>query len=325
MMDAAERELFASSLQQATDAASGADLDDALEAIGWAEALEVDPHAATATLFELQGAAGATSSALGRVVLGALGIDVPDDAGVVLPALGSADVPAQVDAACVPAPEVRVRGVGLGDLRRRARVVIVASRDGALTSTTVDTDLLSPSVVGGMDPELGLVQIDATFATSGPWNAVEGDWADAVAAARRAVGHEMVGAMRTMLRLAREHALDRIQFDRPIASFQAVRHRLAETLVAIEAADAALEGAWIDGTPLGASVAKAIAGHSAKDVRRHCQQVLAGIGFTTEHDLHRHIRRTLVLDAFLGDARTLTRQIGADLIEAGRLPSILPL
>jgi hypothetical protein len=53
--------------------------------------------------------------------------------------------------------------------------------------------------------------------------------------------------------------------------------------------------------------------------------VLAGIGFTTEHDLHRYIRRTLVLDALFGDARTLARQIGADLIEAGRLPSILPL
>ena len=43
-------------------------------------------------------------------------------------------------------------------------------------------------------------------------------------------------------RLAREHAVDRVQFDRPIAGFQAVRHRLAESLVAIEAADAAAHG-----------------------------------------------------------------------------------
>ena len=41
-----------------------------------------------------------------------------------------------------------------------------------------------------------------------------------------------------MLSLARQHALDRSQFGRPVASFQAIRHRLAETLVAIESAEA---------------------------------------------------------------------------------------
>jgi alkylation response protein AidB-like acyl-CoA dehydrogenase len=44
---------------------------------------------------------------------------------------------------------------------------------------------------------------------------------------------------------------------------------------------------------------------------RHCQQVLGGIGFTAEHDLHRHIRRALVLDGLLGSARELTAEAGA--------------
>ena len=44
----------------------------------------------------------------------------------------------------------------------------------------------------------------------------------------------------SMLSLARQHALDRVQFGKPIAGFQAVRHRLAETLVAIEGAEATL-------------------------------------------------------------------------------------
>ena len=48
---------------------------------------------------------------------------------------------------------------------------------------------------------------------------------------------------RAMLALARQHALDRVQFGRPVASFQAVRHRLAETLVAIEGAEATLSAA----------------------------------------------------------------------------------
>ena len=58
---------------------------------------------------------------------------------------------------------------------------------------------------------------------------------------------------------------------------------------------------------------------------RHCQQVLAGIGFTTEHPLHRYVRRVLVLDQLLGDARSLTRRLGEDLLARRSLPSILPL
>lgn len=61
-----------------------------------------------------------------------------------------------------------------------------------------------------------------------------------VAEARIAVGWWLVGSARGMLSLARQHALDRVQFSRPIAGFQAIRHRLAETLVAIEGAEATL-------------------------------------------------------------------------------------
>jgi alkylation response protein AidB-like acyl-CoA dehydrogenase len=60
-------------------------------------------------------------------------------------------------------------------------------------------------------------------------------------------------------------------------------------------------------------------------VARHAQQVLAGIGFTLEHPLHRHLRRVRVLDGLFGDSRTLTRWLGAHLLEARGLPEILPL
>ena len=78
-----------------------------------------------------------------------------------------------------------------------------------------------------------------------------GEWTRAVALAQLAVAHALVGASRTMLELARVHALERIQFGQPIAAFQAVRHRLADTLVAIEAADAALDSAWRRGIAAG--------------------------------------------------------------------------
>ena len=65
-------------------------------------------------------------------------------------------------------------------------------------------------------------------------------WQSAVALGRRAVAHQIAGASRAMLDLARTHALERVQFGRPIARFQAVRHRLADALVAVEALEATL-------------------------------------------------------------------------------------
>ncbi len=74
-----------------------------------------------------------------------------------------------------------------------------------------------------------------------------------------------------------------------------------------------------------AGMAKAFAGRSARSAARHCQQVLAGIGFTTEHPLHLFIRRTIVLDQLLGGGSQLTRQLGADILRSSTLPPAFPL
>ncbi|MFC4376267.1 acyl-CoA dehydrogenase family protein [Nocardia halotolerans] len=143
-----------------------------------------------------------------------------------------------------------------------------------------------------------------------------------LAAGRCALAWWLVGSSRAMLALARRHALDRIQFGRPISSFQAVRHRLAETLVAIEGAEATL---GVADDELGALLAKASAGQAARTAARHCQQVLGGVGFTAEHDLHRHLRRTLVLDGLLGSTTELTRAAGAHIRTAGHAPRLAQL
>jgi alkylation response protein AidB-like acyl-CoA dehydrogenase len=213
-----------------------------------------------------------------------------------------------------------VRGVGLATFPTRSRALI-ATVDGA---HIVQAGALEVAHTDGIDPRLGLVEVTGSVDLGAPI-ATTADWSTALAAGQRALAHELVGVSRTMLALAREHALDRVQFDRPIAGFQAVRHRLADSLVAIEAADAAAHAAWDDGTPLTAAMAKAIAGRNARFVARHAQQVLAGIGFTTEHPLHHHVRRALVLDRLLGDARSLTASLGADLLAGRRPPSLLPL
>ncbi len=332
-MDAGEQALFAASVRQATAGRSGADLDAALDELGWRDALAADPRVAVATLFEQQGAAGATSSALDAVVLGALGLDPMPGIGVVLPPLGRTDPPGSV-----AGERLAVAGLGTAGLVGRDRVVVVAAGgpggpgdpvddgDDRCVAAVVDVADLAPRTVHGIDPLLGLVEVSGgrvppTSRSDPP----PGAWTAAVAAGQRAVAHELVGAARAMHDLARQHALERVQFGRPIAGFQAVRHRLAETLAAVEAADAALAAAWDDGSPFAAGVAKAVAGRSARTATRHCQQVLAGIGFTAVHPLHRYVRRVLVLDRLLGDARTLTRRLGEDLLTARALPSILPL
>jgi hypothetical protein len=143
-----------------------------------------------------------------------------------------------------------------------------------------------------------------------------------LAAGRKALGWWLVGTSRAMLSLARRHALDRVQFGRPVASFQAVRHRLAETLVAVEGAEATLQAAADD---FGSLLAKAAAGQAALIAARHCQQVLGGIGFTAEHEMHRHVRRVFLLDGLLGSARELTREAGAEVRRRGSAPRLVDL
>jgi len=336
-MDANERELFERSLRPATASHTGEALDAALDELGWRDALVADPEAAVAALFEAQGAANATSSALDHVVLAALGVEPGATPGLVLPAVGSWAPPGEA-----AGEGLVIRGLGTAALQRRDLAVVVARTGaadadeavgdpaaGGLTITvTVPTRDLVLRPVHGLDPELGLVAVAADgvlAATPSPCSASATAWGAAVAAGRRALAHELVGAARTMFQLARDHALDRIQFGRPIASFQAVRHRLADTLVAIEAADAAARAAWDAPSPLTAALAKAAAGRAARLAGRHCQQVLAGIGFTREHPFHRYLQRTLVLDRLLGDANSLTRQVGAELLASRRLPTVLPL
>ena len=284
-MDREELELFRASLQQACSSHTGKALDDALDELGWRDALGVDRRAAVSTLFELQGMANATSSALDAVMGRALDVDGP----VVLPPLGSCDQP-------------RARGLGTF----------------AFANSKPDGVTVCP--VGGIDPALGMVEVTGDLSVSPP-----DAWSAAVAAGQVALAHELVGASKAMLQLACDHAVERIQFGRPIAAFQAVRHRLAESFVAIDGADGAVGAAWEVESPMNAALAKAIAGRSARIVARHCQQVLAGVGFTTEHPFHRYLRRMLVLDGLLGDARTLTNQLGEEMLSSRRLPPLLPL
>jgi hypothetical protein len=316
-MDGADLELFERSLRHATEEHTGPALDAALEELGWSDALALDPRAAISILFGLQGAANASSCALDQVLLQALDPGTETRSAVVLPTAGRWDAPGRLHG-----DRVSVRGLATAALAARESAVVAAESGDKQVVVVVGATALERRPVSGVDPWLGLVEVSGEAA---PKEIGSGEWGAAVALGRLAISHEIVGASRKMLDLARQHALERIQFGTPISTFQAVRHRLADTLVAIETADAMLDAAWLDRSPQTAAMAKALAGRGARVAARHCQQVLAGIGFTTEHDFHRYFRRTLVLDQLLGDSRSLTKELGVELLASRQLPPLLPL
>jgi hypothetical protein len=318
-METAERALFESGVRHATEASSGAALDAALDDLGWTDALDADRATAVSVLFECLGAAHATSGALDWVVAAALGTST-SRAAVVLPALRASDPPGGVSGdRCV------VQGLGTEAFGRSETALVVAKTADGVAAFAVATGALQRRQVHGLDPALGLMEVTGAFDVGPTADQEPVDWDGAVALGQLALGSELVGAARAMLELARVHALERIQFGRPIASFQAVRHRLADALVSIEAADALLDAAWEDPSPVTARMAKAFAGRSARSAARHCQQVLAGIGFTTEHPLHLFIRRTIVLDQLLGAGSILTNRLGTDILHSCTLPPAFPL
>ncbi|MBN2624924.1 MAG: hypothetical protein JXA83_16210, partial [Acidimicrobiales bacterium] len=209
MMDAEERDLFAKSLQQATAQHTGAALDAALDDIGWRDALAGDAQAAVSTLFELQGAAGTTSSALDDVVVAALGVEAARDVAAVLPPLG-AWAPA---GAARDGDTLEVRGLGTAGMRTRHRAVVVARAGGGEVAAVVDTGALDLRTARGLDPRLGLVEVAGDrLPAAARTDLAPTTWQAAVAAGQRAVAHELVGASRAMLELARVHALERVQF-----------------------------------------------------------------------------------------------------------------
>lgn len=315
MIQGEDLQLFERSLRHATENHTGAALDAVLQELGWQEALAVDVRAAVSLLFELQGTANVVSSALDHVLANALGHQAT---AVVLPALGQWSAPGALDRG-----RLDVRGIGMAGLGRAETALVVAQAGESHVAVEVETASLERRTVEGLDPSLGLAEVHGEVAGVRELGAV--DWPAAVALGQLALGHELVGASRCMLQLAGEHALERIQFGRPIAMFQAVRHRLAETLVAVESADVTLGDAWLDRKPQAAAMGKATADRGARVAARHCQQVLAGMGFTTEHPFHRYAKRIFVLEQLLGSTRWLTRELGREILEHRQLPALLPL
>jgi alkylation response protein AidB-like acyl-CoA dehydrogenase len=118
---------------------------------------------------------------------------------------------------------------------------------------------------------------------------------------------EQVGVAERALDMARDYALLRTQFGRPIGSFQAVKHKLANVLLEVEAArSAAWYGLWAadgrrDELPVVASIAQAACSSAAYLAASENMQVHGGIGYTWEHPAHLYFRRATTSRMWLGD------------------------
>jgi len=138
---------------------------------------------------------------------------------------------------------------------------------------------------------------------------------------------EMLGAADRVLSMTVEYAKDRVQFGKPIGSFQAVKHMLADALVDVEGMRSTVYyAAWCAaaGDPdrsLAASMAKAWCSDASRRVMATGLQVHGGIGFTWEHDMHLFVKRAQLDQVSFGDAASHRDRIAAMLrerLDAGR-------
>jgi acyl-CoA dehydrogenase len=136
---------------------------------------------------------------------------------------------------------------------------------------------------------------------------------------------EQVGGAQRSLEMARNYALERYAFARPIGSFQAIKHKLADVYVATELARSnAYFGAWALSReaaelPLAAATARIAANEAYFLAAKENIQVHGGIGFTWESDCHLHYRRAKLLSLTLGSTRLWKDRLIAQL-EASNAP-----
>jgi|tagenome__1003787_1003787.scaffolds.fasta_scaffold20981942_4 alkylation response protein AidB-like acyl-CoA dehydrogenase len=184
-----------------------------------------------------------------------------------------------------------------------ADVAVVLADDGLYAMDITDKPARQPAM--DLTRELGWLAFDKTRARR-----IGGDDARTRLLDRGATftAADLLGSASRALDLAVEHAKDRVQFGRPIGSFQAVKHRCADMLVDVEGMRSTVYwAAWCIGADdpeahIAASTAKTWCSDASKRVMSSALQVHGGIGFTWEHDLHFFMKRAQLDQLTFGDA-----------------------
>jgi alkylation response protein AidB-like acyl-CoA dehydrogenase len=207
-----------------------------------------------------------------------------------------------------------------------ADVILVAARTDAgigLFLVAGDAPGLTRTPLFTMDQTRKLARIELAQ-TPARLVGAEGEGWPAVEHALRlgaiALAAEQVGGAQRCLEISVDYAKNRIQFGRPIGSFQAVKHKCADMLLHVELAkSAASYAAWCAATddadlPVAAAMAKSYCSEAFFDVAAETIQVHGGIGFTWEHPAHLYFKRAKSSELYLGDPRhhrrLLTKHLG---------------
>ena len=131
---------------------------------------------------------------------------------------------------------------------------------------------------------------------------------------------ETVGAMQTAFDMTLQWAFDRYTFGRPIASYQALKHRFADMKASLEAshaiADAAAAAVQARSPHAGelVSTAKAFIGERGTELMHECVQLHGGIGMTFELDLHLYLRRATLNRVLYGTPSEHRRRVGETVV-----------
>ncbi len=161
--------------------------------------------------------------------------------------------------------------------------------------------------VATVDPSRRLFEVDAAASPAGqafPIDRAAVD--DIIERATVSLAAEMVGTARRLFDMTLAYAKERVQFDVPIGSFQAVQHKLADMALDLERATSAVQYAAMahdagdSDRHRATHVAKAAAGAAATRAAKDGIQIHGGIGYTWEHDLHLFIRRAYGSEHWLG-------------------------
>ncbi|MBV8161862.1 MAG: acyl-CoA dehydrogenase [Acidimicrobiia bacterium] len=199
-----------------------------------------------------------------------------------------------------------------------ARVLVAP--DGSGGCTIVEDPDRSP--VSSLDATRRLAAVPRGPATVHTTALAPGRWRDIAAVLFAA---EAVGLAGWCLDTASSYAKVREQFGRPIGQFQAVKHKCANLLVAVEQAravvwDAAAALPEAADAPLPAAVAASLAFDAAADAAKECIQILGGIGFTWEHDAHLYLKRAMAVRQVVGPTSAWRRRTAQLALEGTRRP-----
>jgi acyl-CoA dehydrogenase len=187
----------------------------------------------------------------------------------------------------------------------------------------LDHEGVTATTVNSMDPSRPQAQLEFADAPAQPLGeAGEDDLAALLDRAAVLIAFEQIGGCQAAMEMGIAYTKERYAFGRPVASFQAIKHKFADMFVAIELARSnAYYGAWALSSdapdlPLAAATARVSATDAYYMASKETLQAHGGMGFTWEFDCHLFYRRAQLLSTVIGTQPTWKEHVASRLLQA---------